>query len=86
MLQLVFEFLGVWKHEKIYPKMKKKILEILTFNSARILRLTYAPRSATFIHLPFIARIFQPQDVSGNFVNKKKTYPCQICFKLYIHF
>ena len=68
------ELLVIWRCKEILPKIWffgnimrfypkwDKILEILTFNSARILRLTYAPRSAAFIHLRFIARIFQPQE------------------------
>ena len=84
MPELNFELLAVWKYEKSLPKINffgyfgrfhlkwDKILEILTFNSARILKLTYAPRSAAFIHLPFIAGIFQPQDFSGKFAGKKE--------------
>ena len=56
---------------RFHPKWDK-ILEILTFNSARMLKLTYAPRSAAFIHLPFIAGIFQPQDIPGKFAKKEE--------------
>ena len=68
-----FELLGVLKYEEIPPKMRK-IMEIATFNSARILRLTYAPRSAAFIHLPFIVPIFQPQDIPRKQKLEKQIY------------
>ena len=54
-----------------FTQNEKKSFQIGTFNSGRMLGLTYAPRSADFIHLPFILPIFQPRDIPRKCATEK---------------